>query len=132
MGSFWPGLNIFPEKVRNVGLVFCVWYLVTYYVDFALLVSIASSFSFSSLLTWLSFKKKYHDVKPSMIKVILQLAESGSFLVDMFKVRGKYASTDAYEDHFTLPKGRIVLVTHRRVILLQVSCNSFNQHVFLE
>lgn len=57
----------------------------------------------------------------STTKVILQLAESGSFLVDMFKVRGKFALTDAYEDHFALPKGRIVLVTHRRVILLQVS-----------
>lgn len=55
------------------------------------------------------------------MKVILQLAESGSFLVDMFKVRGKFALTDAYEAHFTLPKGRIVMVTHRRVILLQVS-----------
>lgn len=55
------------------------------------------------------------------MKAILQLAESGSFLVDMFKVRGKFALTDAYEDHFALPKGRIVMVTHRRVILLQVS-----------
>ncbi|GAB2300237.1 hypothetical protein Dimus_034275 [Dionaea muscipula] len=54
-------------------------------------------------------------------QVILQLAESGSFLgqVDLFKVRGKFALSDAYEDHFMLPKGRIVVVTHRRVILLQ-------------
>lgn len=54
-------------------------------------------------------------------QVILQLAECGSFLgqVDLFKVRGKFALTDAYEDHFLLPKGRIVVITHRRVILLQ-------------
>lgn len=36
-------------------------------------------------------------------------------------MRAKFALTDAYEDHFLLPKGRIVVVTHRRVILLQVS-----------
>lgn len=56
------------------------------------------------------------------MKAILQLAESGTFLgqVDLFKVRGKFASTDAYEDHFILPKGKILLVTQRRVSLLQV------------
>lgn len=56
------------------------------------------------------------------MKVILQLAESGSFLgqVDLFKVRGKFALSDAYEDHFMLPKGRVLIVTHRRVVLLQV------------
>ncbi|KAG8658937.1 uncharacterized protein LOC110610326 isoform X2 [Manihot esculenta] len=54
-------------------------------------------------------------------QVILQLAESGSFFsqVDLFKVRGKFALSDAYEDHFVLPKGKIVMVTHRRVMLLQ-------------
>lgn len=57
------------------------------------------------------------------MKVILQLAECGSFFsqVDLFKVRGKFALSDAFEDHFILPKGRIVMITHRRVILLQVS-----------
>jgi len=56
------------------------------------------------------------------MKVILQLAESGSFFgqVDLFKVRGKFALSDAYEDHFMLPKGKILVVTHTRVILLQV------------
>lgn len=56
------------------------------------------------------------------VKVILQLAESGSFFgqVDLFRVRGKFALSDAYEDHFLLPKGKILLVTHRRVLLLQV------------
>ena len=57
------------------------------------------------------------------MKVILQLAESGSFFsqVDLFKVRAKFALSDAYENHFLLPKGKILVVTHRRVILLQVS-----------
>ncbi|ONI27903.1 hypothetical protein PRUPE_1G110200 [Prunus persica] len=54
-------------------------------------------------------------------QAILQLAESGSFFlqVDLFKVRGKFALSDAYENHFLLRKGKILLVTHRRLILLQ-------------
>lgn len=58
-----------------------------------------------------------------IMKVVLQLAESSSFLgqVDLFKVRGKFALSDAYEDHFIVPKGKIFMVTHRRVMLLQVS-----------
>ncbi|KAG0489289.1 hypothetical protein HPP92_008100 [Vanilla planifolia] len=58
-------------------------------------------------------------------QVILQLAESGTFFgqVDLFKVRGKFALSDAYEDHFLLPKGKILLVTHRRVLLLQQPMN---------
>ncbi|GAB2216278.1 hypothetical protein Droror1_Dr00024048 [Drosera rotundifolia] len=62
-----------------------------------------------------------YDEYKAQGQVILQLAESGSFLgqVDLFKVRGKFALSDAYENHFMLPKGRILVVTHRRVILLQ-------------
>ncbi|KAJ1696999.1 hypothetical protein LUZ63_005511 [Rhynchospora breviuscula] len=54
-------------------------------------------------------------------QAILQLAECGTFLgqVDLFKVRGKFAFTDAYEDHHLLPKGKVLLVTHHRVLLLQ-------------
>lgn len=61
------------------------------------------------------------------MQVMLQLAECGSFLgqVDLFKVRGKFALSDAYEDHFLLPKAKILVVTHRRVILLQVSFPSY-------
>lgn len=53
---------------------------------------------------------------------MLQLAESGTYFgqVDLFKVRGKFALTDSYENHFLLPKGKIIVVTHRRVLLLQV------------
>ncbi|KAE8733152.1 hypothetical protein F3Y22_tig00001478pilonHSYRG00150 [Hibiscus syriacus] len=64
-------------------------------------------------------------------QVILQLAQSTSFLgqVDLFKVRGKFALSDAYEDHFMLPKGKITIVTHRRVILLQQN-SSITQRKF--
>ncbi|CAL9012429.1 unnamed protein product [Prunus brigantina] len=41
--------------------------------------------------------------------------------VDLFKVRGKFALSYAYEDCFLLCKGKILLVTHRRLMLLQVS-----------
>ncbi|PHT90664.1 hypothetical protein T459_05777 [Capsicum annuum] len=75
-----------------------------------------------------------YDEYKSQGQAILQLAESGSFFgqVDLFRVRAKFALTDAYEDHFMLPKGRIILVTHRRVILLQQPSNliakkKFNQ-----
>ncbi|CAK9187594.1 unnamed protein product [Ilex paraguariensis] len=61
-----------------------------------------------------------------------QLAESGSFFgqVDLFKVRGKFALSDSYEDHFLLPKGRILVVTHRRTILLQQTFNVIAQKKF--
>lgn len=65
-------------------------------------------------------------------QVILQLAESGSFFgqVDLFKVRAKFALSDAYEDHFSLPKGKFLVVTHRRVILLQQTSNIIAQKKF--
>ncbi|XP_010679516.3 uncharacterized protein LOC104894866 isoform X2 [Beta vulgaris subsp. vulgaris] len=68
---------------------------------------------------------KPYDEYKAQGQVILQLAESGSFLgqVDLFKVRGKFALSDAYEDHFMLPKGRVFVVTHRRVVLLQQPLN---------
>ncbi|KAM2018735.1 hypothetical protein ACFX1T_021631 [Malus domestica] len=72
--------------------------------------------------------RPYDDYK-AQGQAILQLAESGSFFlqVDLFKVRGKFALSDAYEDHFLLRKGRILLVTHRRVILLhQPLAQKFN------
>ncbi|KAL3505576.1 hypothetical protein ACH5RR_030958 [Cinchona calisaya] len=73
-----------------------------------------------------------YDEFKSQGQVILQLAESGSFFsqVDLFKVRAKFALTDAYEDHFLLPKGRIIVVTHRRVILLQQPTNIIAQKKF--
>lgn len=66
-----------------------------------------------------------YDEYKAQGQVILQLAESASFLgqVDLFKVRGKFALSDAYEDHFMLPKGRVFIVTHRRAVLLQQPSN---------
>ncbi|XP_019418850.1 PREDICTED: uncharacterized protein LOC109329610 isoform X2 [Lupinus angustifolius] len=75
---------------------------------------------------------RLYDEYKAQGQVILQLAESGSFFgqVDLFKVRGKFALTDAYEDHFMLPKGKILMVTHRRVILLQQPSNIIAQRKF--
>ncbi|PRQ39555.1 putative vacuolar protein sorting-associated protein [Rosa chinensis] len=72
----------------------------------------------------------YDDYK-AQGQVILQLAESGSFFlqVDLFKVRGKFALSDAYEDHFLIRKGKVLVVTHRRVILLQQP-NTISQKKF--
>ncbi|KAJ0034329.1 hypothetical protein Pint_24264 [Pistacia integerrima] len=73
-----------------------------------------------------------YDEYKAQGQVILQLAESGSFFgqVDLFKVRGKFALSDAYEDHFILPKGKILMITHRRVILLQQPANIIAQRKF--
>ncbi|KAK1259991.1 hypothetical protein QJS04_geneDACA015489 [Acorus gramineus] len=73
-----------------------------------------------------------YDEYKAQGQVILQLAESGTFFgqVDLFKVRGKFALSDAYEDHFLLPKGKIFLVTHRRVLLLQQPTNIVGQRKF--
>ncbi|KAK7363427.1 hypothetical protein VNO77_05570 [Canavalia gladiata] len=75
---------------------------------------------------------RLYDEYKAQGQVILQLAESGSFFgqVDLFKVRGKFALSDAYEDHFMLPKGKILMVTHRRVILLQQPSNIMAQRKF--
>ncbi|KAL5541456.1 hypothetical protein UlMin_009166 [Ulmus minor] len=75
---------------------------------------------------------RLYDEYKAQGQVMLQLAESGSFLgqVDLFKVRGKFALTDSYEDHFLLPKAKILVVTHRRVILLQQPSNIIAQRKF--
>ncbi|XP_031479692.1 uncharacterized protein LOC116250249 isoform X3 [Nymphaea colorata] len=63
-----------------------------------------------------------YDEYKAQGQIILQLAESGAIFgqADLFKVRGKFALSDSYEDHFILPKGMIVVITHRRVLLLQI------------
>ncbi|XP_020520361.1 uncharacterized protein LOC18430003 [Amborella trichopoda] len=72
-----------------------------------------------------------YDEYKAQGQVLLQLAESGMFgQVDLFKVRGKFALSDAYEDHFILPKGKILVITHRRVILLQQPTNILAQKKF--
>lgn len=74
-----------------------------------------------------------YDEYKAQGQVILQLAESGAFFgqVDLFKVRGKFALSDSYEDHFLLPKGQIAVITHRRVILLQLPSNVIGQRKFI-
>ncbi|KAL8152479.1 LOW QUALITY PROTEIN: hypothetical protein V2J09_010239 [Rumex salicifolius] len=73
-----------------------------------------------------------YDEDKAKGQVMLQLAESGAFFgqVDLFRVRGKFALSDAYEDHFMLPKGRVLIVTHRRAILLQQP-SSISQKKFI-
>ncbi|XP_024542530.1 uncharacterized protein LOC9648284 isoform X1 [Selaginella moellendorffii] len=62
-----------------------------------------------------------YDEYKAQGQVLLQLAQRGTLFgpVDIFKIRGKFAASDAYEDHFNLPKARTLIITHRRVILLQ-------------
>lgn len=62
-----------------------------------------------------------YDEYKAQGQILLQLAEGGSIFgpMDIFKIRGKFAMSDAYEDHYNLPKGRTLIITHRRVILLQ-------------
>ncbi|XP_020672034.1 uncharacterized protein LOC110092030 [Dendrobium catenatum] len=54
-------------------------------------------------------------------QMILYLAEASRHLscTDLFKEPSKYAWSDFYEDHFIVPYQRIVLVTSKRVMLLQ-------------
>jgi len=54
-------------------------------------------------------------------QMILYLAEASRHLgfTHFFKEPSKYAWSDYYEDHFIIPNHRILLVTNRRVILLQ-------------
>nr|GEU86615.1 pleckstrin (PH) domain superfamily protein [Tanacetum cinerariifolium] len=55
--------------------------------------------------------------------MILYLAEASRRFgcTDIFKEPSKYAWSDLYEDHFIVPYHRIVLVTSKRVMLLQCS-----------
>ncbi|XP_052211647.1 uncharacterized protein LOC127814276 isoform X2 [Diospyros lotus] len=54
-------------------------------------------------------------------QMILYLAEASRHFgcTDIFKEPSKFAWTDYYEDHFIVPYQRIVLVTNKRVMLLQ-------------
>eukprot|EP00850_Spirogloea_muscicola_P005223 SM000023S07679 [mRNA] locus=s23:814661:836470:+ [translate_table: standard] len=63
--------------------------------------------------------RPYDDYK-ARGQIILQLAKRGIFGdIDLFRKRGKFAVTDAYEDHFNLPKGHSLMLTDRRVMMLQ-------------
>lgn len=55
--------------------------------------------------------------------MVLYLAEASRHFgcTEIFKEPSKFAWTDYYEEHFVVPYQRIVLVTNKRVMLLQVS-----------
>lgn len=55
--------------------------------------------------------------------MILYLAEAHRRFgcTEIFKEPSKFAWSDYYEEHFIVPYQRIVLVTNKRVMLLQVS-----------
>ncbi|XP_073000916.1 uncharacterized protein [Typha latifolia] len=59
--------------------------------------------------------------KEAVGQMVLYLAEASTHLgcTDLFKEPSKYAWSDYYEDHFIVPFQRIVLVTNKRVMLLQ-------------
>lgn len=54
--------------------------------------------------------------------MILYLAEASRRFgcTEIFKEPSKFAWSDYYEEHFVVPFQRIVLVTNKRVMLLQV------------
>jgi vacuolar protein sorting-associated protein 13A/C len=55
--------------------------------------------------------------------MILYLAEAHRHFgcTEIFKEPSKFAWSDYYEEYFVVPYQRIVLVTNKRVMLLQVS-----------
>lgn len=55
--------------------------------------------------------------------MVLYLAEASRHFgcTEIFKEPSKFAWTDYYEEHIVVPYQRIVLVTSKRVMLLQVS-----------
>ncbi|KAJ4846821.1 hypothetical protein Tsubulata_004613 [Turnera subulata] len=62
-----------------------------------------------------------YSEKEALGQMLLHLAEASRHLgcTEIFKEPSKYALTDYYEDHFIVPYQRIVLVTNKRVMLLQ-------------
>ncbi|XP_068635813.1 uncharacterized protein [Aristolochia californica] len=64
---------------------------------------------------------KEYNKREALGQMILQLAEATRRFActEIFKEPSKYAWSDYYEDHFTLPSQRILLLTNKRVLLLQ-------------
>lgn len=63
---------------------------------------------------------------------MLYLAEASRRFgcTEIFKEPSKFAWSDYYEEHFIVPYQRIVLVTSKRVMLLQVNKGIFNMCIF--
>ncbi|KAA8522113.1 hypothetical protein F0562_012573 [Nyssa sinensis] len=62
-----------------------------------------------------------YDEREAVGQMILYLAEASRHFgcTEIFKEPSKFAWSDYYEDHFAVPYQRIVLVTNKRVMLLQ-------------
>ncbi|XP_039123130.1 uncharacterized protein LOC120259563 isoform X5 [Dioscorea cayenensis subsp. rotundata] len=62
-----------------------------------------------------------YSEKEAVGQMILYLAEASRHIgcSDLFKEPSKYAWSDSYEDHFIVPYQRTVLITNKRVMLLQ-------------
>ncbi|KAM7525353.1 hypothetical protein LguiA_015255 [Lonicera macranthoides] len=67
-----------------------------------------------------SILKEYSE-RDALGQMILYLAEASRHFgcTEIFKEPSKFAWSDYYEDHFTVPYQRIALVTNKRVMLLQ-------------
>ncbi|GKU95669.1 hypothetical protein SLEP1_g9000 [Rubroshorea leprosula] len=64
-----------------------------------------------------------YSEKEAIGQMVLHLAEASQHFgcTEIFKEPSKFAWSDYYEDHFLVPYQRIVLVTNKRVMLLQCS-----------
>ncbi|KAJ7562087.1 hypothetical protein O6H91_03G054700 [Diphasiastrum complanatum] len=59
-----------------------------------------------------------YNEREAIGQTIMQLAEVHAVGHRVFKERAKFALSDFYEDHFDVPKLKIVMITSRRVMLL--------------
>lgn len=57
------------------------------------------------------------------LQMLLHLAEASRHFgcTEIFREPSKFALSDCYEEHFLVPHKRIVMVTSKRVVLLQVN-----------
>ncbi|KAL1194607.1 hypothetical protein V5N11_031431 [Cardamine amara subsp. amara] len=64
-----------------------------------------------------------YDEKEAVGQMILHLAEASRHFgcTEIFREPSKFALSDCYEEHFLVPYKRIVMVTNKRVVLLQCS-----------
>ncbi|CAN1333900.1 Intermembrane lipid transfer protein VPS13 [Linum perenne] len=71
--------------------------------------------------THADFILREYNEKEAVGQMVLYLAEASRQFgcAEIFKEPSKFALTDYYEDHFIVPQQRIVLVTNKRVMLLQ-------------
>ncbi|KAG9452487.1 hypothetical protein H6P81_005391 [Aristolochia fimbriata] len=62
-----------------------------------------------------------YNERKALGQMVLQLAEATRRFgcTEIFKEPSKYAWSDYYEDHFILPSQRILLLTNKRVLMLQ-------------